>query len=86
MAFHDTIGWEGPKKVVEEFVYRSKSFRRVALVGSITVGEKTAAASARDRMKSTYVLGLKRAYEFARRAPVPPPLRKLASRIVSAIQ
>lgn len=86
MAFHDTIGWEGPKRVVEESVFGSRNFRRIRLVGSIVVAEKTESASAWDRAKSRYVLGLKRAYEFARRAPLPSPLRKLGSRILAAIQ
>lgn len=85
MAFHDTIGWEGPKRVVKELVYKSESFRRVGLVGSITFAEKTRCASLTDRLRSRYVLGLKHAWEVGRKAPVPAGLRKLGHRVLAAI-
>jgi len=40
MAFHDTFKWPGPKKVVEKFVLKSKNFRNVGFVDSITFAQK----------------------------------------------
>ena len=35
MAFHDTIGYDGPRKVVNNLVYKSKYFRKIRLFNSI---------------------------------------------------
>ena len=40
MAFHDTIDWAAPKKVVEEFLYNKKYFSDVKVVDSITYAIK----------------------------------------------
>ena len=56
MAFHDTTNWPGPKKVVEEEIYKSKNFRNIRLVGSITYAEKVNENSPVDRLGNRFAL------------------------------
>ena len=67
MAFHDTRGRRGPAKVVEELVYKSKSFRNVRFVDTITFAEKVRQNSMVDRITNRYILLLKKLYRFARK-------------------
>jgi predicted O-methyltransferase YrrM len=64
MAFHDTTTWPGPKKVVDEFVYKSKYFRGVKFVDSITYAKKVKHNSIKDRVKNKCVLLLRNLDEF----------------------
>jgi MMP 1-O-methyltransferase len=73
MAFHDTIGSPGPKRVAETLVYASRAFRNVRLVDSITLAEKVTQNSLRDRARSRCVLLLKNA--FAGKTHLPKPIR-----------
>jgi predicted O-methyltransferase YrrM/glycosyltransferase involved in cell wall biosynthesis len=50
MAFHDTTGWAGPRKVVTEQLFKSRHFKKVRFVRSITYGEKTAHNTALERI------------------------------------
>jgi MMP 1-O-methyltransferase len=52
VAFHDTTGWDGPRRVVLENVCRSRSFGGVRLVASIAYAPKVSGNSARDRMRN----------------------------------
>ena len=63
MVFHDTVGWPGPKKLVEEFLYKSKNFRNVRFVKSVTFAEKVKRNSVGDRLSNLKMLLLKRLYE-----------------------
>ena len=56
IAFHDTTGWEGPRKVVADCVYKSQYFKNVTLVGSITFALKVKRNTLRDRVKNCYTL------------------------------
>lgn len=66
MAFHDTVGhWEGPKRVVKEFIYGSKNFKNVGFAGSATFGTKVKENTSFDRLRNKYILFLKNVYELA---------------------
>ncbi len=52
MAFHDTIWFSGPTRIVEEFVCPSKNFRNLKLINSITVAEKVGQNSFKDKIKN----------------------------------
>jgi MMP 1-O-methyltransferase len=64
IAFHDTIGWTGPKEVVKNDVVHSHHFRNVRFAHSITIAQKVAANTAIDRIRNRYVLFLKTVYEL----------------------
>jgi len=40
IAFHDTIEWEGPRRVVEKYIKKSNKFGNLGRVGSTTFAEK----------------------------------------------
>lgn len=64
MAFHDTLCWDGPKKLVEEKVYKSHFFRNVSFVDSITFAQKVSKNSGYDRLRNRFFLLLKKVYEL----------------------
>lgn len=86
MAFHDTILWSGPKRVVTNHLYKSKYFKNVRFVGSVTAGEKVEQNSLRDRVKNRYVLLLKHGYEFSHKISLPKPIRIIGRKIVNLLQ
>ena len=89
LAVHDTTLWEGPKRVVEEHVYRSTQFKDVRFVfGSTTVATKVAQNTRGDRIRARYSLALKRSFELAYRARklIPQPASRAARRILRAIR
>jgi len=67
MALHDTVGWSGPQKVAEESLYKSRNFRNVRFVDSITYAEKVSENSAIDRLGNRFSLFLKNLCGFAYR-------------------
>jgi predicted O-methyltransferase YrrM len=83
MAFHDTTGAQDAKQVVEEFVYRSKYFRRIRFADSITFAEKVKHNSFTDRIMNRYILLLKHLYEFACKIYLPKPLKSLGKKILA---
>jgi len=58
IAFHDTLGWEGPRKVVTEFLFKSMNFKNIGFVQSIVFGEKVGQNSRIDRLRNRCVLFL----------------------------
>ncbi|MGD0355478.1 MAG: class I SAM-dependent methyltransferase [Dehalococcoidia bacterium] len=40
IAFHDSVGWPGPKKVIEEFILKSGHFKNISRIDSITFAQK----------------------------------------------
>jgi hypothetical protein len=89
LAVHDTTLWEGPKRVVEDNVYRSTTFKNVRFVfGSTTVATKVPENTAADRLRARYSLALKRGFElgYRARALVPDPATRAARRVFKAIR
>jgi hypothetical protein len=76
MAFHDTTTWPGPKKVVNDYIYKSKNFRNVRLTGSITFAEKVRSNSLRDRFKNRLMLQYKHVFDLAHDLRTRMALRK----------
>jgi predicted O-methyltransferase YrrM len=93
MAFHDSSyqdgRWPGPTRLVEEALFKSRRFRNVRRVDSITYGEKVANASLAERLGNYRRLWSKRAYEWnvkgrlqraSRAVPLPSAIRSGARR------
>jgi len=59
MAFHDTNGRPGSTRAVSELVYKSRHFRNVRYIDSITYAERVARNSLKDRIRNRLVLLLK---------------------------
>lgn len=86
IAFHDTYGRSGPKKVVEEFIYKSKNFRNIRLLDSITYAEKVRQNSVIDRLRNRYVLFLNNSYNFADKLHLPKLIKIIGKKIIELIQ
>ena len=85
MAFHDTLGWIGPKKFVKNYIYKSKYFKNVRFVGSITFAKKVRINTFIDRIENRKVLLVKDLYEFLVKLKLPKIIRKLLKSIFKKI-
>ncbi len=78
MAFHDTVGYSGPRRVIRDHLYRSSRFRRIRFADSLTYAEKTSRATVRERCANEIRWWLNQAYAgvllAARRLRVKVPL------------
>ena len=89
IAVHDTTLWEGPKRVVEDNIYRGTGFKDVRFVfGSTTVATKVAQNTGADRLRARYSLTLKRGFEVAYKARrlVPGRVTRAGRRMLKAIR
>ena len=93
VAFHDTTWTAGPRRVVGERIYRSRSFKDVRfVVGSTTVARKVARNSFVDRLRARYVLALKTAFWLGssalkkQRRLLPKSLERIGRRVLRALQ
>lgn len=86
VAFHDTISWPGPRKVVADYVFKSRDFKNVRVVGSITYGVKTKDFTIKDFFTNRYVYVTKCLREFISQVKLPSPIHNLAKKIYYEIQ
>ena len=86
VAFHDTISWPGPKRVVADKVFLSNKFKNVGVVGSITFGEKTNEFGFFDFLKNRYVYCTKVLREKLANVSLPHPLHNALKNIYYAVQ
>ena len=85
IAFHDTVAWEGPRRLVAERVFRGAWARRARFVDSTTVAQKARRNSVADRVRNRYVLGLKRLGDAGARLPVPARVRRSGRRLLERL-
>jgi glycosyltransferase involved in cell wall biosynthesis/predicted O-methyltransferase YrrM len=64
IAFHDTVAWPGPRKVVKKYILKSRYFRNVGFVDSITFAQKTIKNSLKDRLRNRSLFLFKNKYAF----------------------
>lgn len=86
IALHDTIGWPGPRRLVEEKVYHSHNFANVGFIDSLSYACKVRANSLAQRLRSRWVFFLKDICELGLGFHLPEPIKKLAKRIVKFLQ
>lgn len=86
MAFHDTLSWPGPRKVVEKYLFKSFNFKNIQVIGSITYGQKTNYHSFLDQIRNRYVLLLMNFRRAILKNKLPRPLHQLAKKIYYHIQ
>jgi len=93
VAFHDTTWTAGPRRVVGERVYRSRTFKDVRFVaGSTTIARKTTANTLADRARARYALVVKTAFWLAStpikkyRRLLPKSVERFGRRVLRAIQ
>jgi predicted O-methyltransferase YrrM len=84
IAFHDTLSFPGPKKVVIESLYKSKNFTNIGLIGSITFAKKVSRISFRNKLENKRDLFLRYVYELFFRyiKYVPKPIKKIIKKFL----
>ena len=82
MSFHDSILHEGPRRVVEEYVYKSSHFRNVRISSAITYAEKVRQNSLKDKVVNRYALLVKRIYRIGGALPIPEPIKALGRKVI----
>jgi hypothetical protein len=88
---HDTTWFEGPKRVADELIFKSRRFRDARYVfSSTTVATKVAENTAVDRLWNRFGLLVKRSVEVTRRVAdkerFPQPLQRLGRRVLKGLQ
>lgn len=86
LLMHDTIRWDGPRRVARESLYRSRHFRNVGFVHSMSFGQKVACNTPADRLRSWYVLLLHTVYDRLSYIRVPSLFKRLAKAIFARLQ
>lgn len=91
VAMHDTTWFEGPKRVADELVFKSRRFKNARFVfSSTTVATKVPENTAVDRLRNRYGLLVKRSVELTRRVVgkerIPEPLQRAGRRVLRAIR
>ena len=74
VALHDTLYWEGPARVVSEFLERSRNFTDLAFVDSITCATRQRSPSLGQVMRKRTAILHRRIYAI-RAGAAPNPLR-----------
>ncbi len=84
MAFHDTIDnqW-GSTRVVRKYIYRSRRFREIGLVDSITYARKVSCNSPAVRVRNRYLLLINYLCGIGLRFSLPAPLKRMGKQLIS---
>jgi predicted O-methyltransferase YrrM len=91
VAMHDTTWFEGPKRVADELIFKSRRFKDARYVfSSTTVARKVAENTASDRLRNRFALAVKRTVELTRRLAdkdrLPQPLQRAGRRVLRGLQ
>jgi predicted O-methyltransferase YrrM len=86
IAFHDTIGFPGPRRFVNRHIFRSPHLRNVRLVDNITVAQKVLRNTFNERFRNHYSLFIKKFCEWAVDIHTPKGLRTFGKKIVRSLQ
>jgi MMP 1-O-methyltransferase len=90
IAFHDTLGWPGPIKVVKDHIYNSRNFANAGFIDSLTHARKVRANSPEERLRNRWRLFLllfqNELLKSGKTLPIARPIRKLTRQIISSFQ
>lgn len=88
MAFHDTVAtFEGPRKVVRKYIYKSRNFKQIGTVDGITFATKVQRNSIKDRLGNKYELFLRDAKQlpFIVGCYLPKPIRLAGKAVLTLL-
>lgn len=71
MAFHDTTNWQGPRRIVEEQIFKSNHFKNIKIVDSMTFAQMVSHNSFIDRLRNRYMFLLMNMYIWGSKVRVP---------------
>jgi predicted O-methyltransferase YrrM len=91
VAMHDTTWFEGPRRVADEMVFKSRHFKNARFVFSSTsFGTKVPENTAIDRARNRYSLTVKKGVELSRKVfdkdRVPAPLQAAGRKVLRRMQ
>lgn len=91
VAMHDTTWFEGPRRVADEMVFKSRHFKNARFVFSSTsFGTKVPENTAVDRARNRYSLTVKKGVELSRKLldkdRVPAPLQAVGRKALRRMQ
>jgi len=83
IAFHDTVFYEGPRKVVIDNIYKSKNFVNIKLIGSTVAAKKVAKNTIKDKIKNRYSLFLRYFYTLFLKVGLylPKPIKDFGKKV-----
>jgi len=84
IALHDTYAWEGPRRVVEEYILASDRFSILGFVDTITAVKKQR-PSPRDKIRIKVLLFIRHLYILGRQHILPGEIRKWTKAILRII-
>lgn len=84
IAFHDTYAWEGPRRVVEEYILGSDRFSILGFVDAITAVKKKR-PSYGEKIKSEALLAVRHLYILGRQHILPGEIRKWTKSLLRAM-
>jgi MMP 1-O-methyltransferase len=76
VAFHDTTGWEGPRRLVKSALFTNPGIRKARFSWSIAYGQKVRAASAGERLNNRLHLLAKLVHDPALNLAAKPGVKK----------
>jgi len=85
IAFHDSQD-QGPKKVVNKYLYFGSKFKKIGFMDGTTYATKVDRITAADKIMNLYVLLLTTIYSLAGKAPLPKFVKVLGNRMVKMLQ
>ena len=91
VAMHDTTWFEGPRRVAEEMVFKSRHFKNARFVFSSTsLGTKVPENTSVDRARNRYSLVVKKGVELSRKVfdkdRLPTPLQAAGRKALRRLQ
>ncbi|MDW8289338.1 MAG: class I SAM-dependent methyltransferase [Armatimonadota bacterium] len=86
LLMHDTIRWDGPRRVARESVYLSPHFCEVGFVHSITFGRKGRQEASSLLWRRRYLLLLHVVYDALSAVQAPPALKRAAKALFRRLQ
>jgi len=87
IAFHDSVDWSGPKRLVRDEIFLKSHYAEVGVIGSITYAKKVKNCGPGQMMKKRRKLFLKYIYDYGRThtRSVPGWIRFLGKRFLSKV-
>ena len=84
IAFHDTYAWEGPRRVVAQYLLNSNRFTILGFIDTITAVKKQP-PSQLGRVRMKLLLCIRQLYILGRQHVLPGEIRKWAKAVLRAL-
>lgn len=86
IVFHDTIGFPGPRRFVNQVVFNSPYLRHIRLVDDITMAEKVDRNTLSERLSTRVIFLIKKMSELAVDIKLPKSFRNAGKHLIRVLQ